>query len=471
MKPNKKSLPILTNIPIVDIAAEGKAIAKLDNWVIFIPTVAPGDIVDLQLTKKRKSYGEAKAILFHHFSEDRAVPFCEHFGTCGGCKWQHLTYEKQLHYKRKQVIDNLERIGKIELPEISPILGCLQTTFYRNKLEFTFSNNRWMTQDELHSDQQEYTVDKNALGFHIPALFDKVLDIKSCWLQSELSNQIRNSVKAYAIEHHMPFFDLRKQNGWLRNMIIRSSTTGEVMVIMVFYFENAELRNKLLEFISKSFPQVTSLVYIINEKANDSITDQQVHLFHGRTYIVEQMESLQFKIGPKSFYQTNSKQAYELYKIVREFAQLSGKELVYDLYTGTGTIANFIAKNVAKVIGIEYVPEAIEDAKANALLNHVNNTLFFAGDIKDVMNNDFVATYGTPDVLITDPPRAGMHKQVVEKILELSPKRIVYVSCNPATQARDLQLLDESYVVTKVQPVDMFPHTQHIENVVQLTRR
>nr|WP_221202181.1 23S rRNA (uracil(1939)-C(5))-methyltransferase RlmD [Microbacter margulisiae] len=461
----------MTNIPIVDIAAEGKAIAKLDNWVIFIPTVAPGDIVDLQLTKKRKSYGEAKAILFHHFSEDRAVPFCEHFGTCGGCKWQHLTYEKQLHYKRKQVIDNLERIGKIELPEISPILGCLQTTFYRNKLEFTFSNNRWMTQDELHSDQQEYTVDKNALGFHIPALFDKVLDIKSCWLQSELSNQIRNSVKAYAIEHHMPFFDLRKQNGWLRNMIIRSSTTGEVMVIMVFYFENAELRNKLLEFISKSFPQVTSLVYIINEKANDSITDQQVHLFHGRTYIVEQMESLQFKIGPKSFYQTNSKQAYELYKIVREFAQLSGKELVYDLYTGTGTIANFIAKNVAKVIGIEYVPEAIEDAKANALLNHVNNTLFFAGDIKDVMNNDFVATYGTPDVLITDPPRAGMHKQVVEKILELSPKRIVYVSCNPATQARDLQLLDESYVVTKVQPVDMFPHTQHIENVVQLTRR
>jgi 23S rRNA (uracil1939-C5)-methyltransferase len=465
----RKQLPILTDVKIVDLAAEGKAVAKINDWVIFIPFVAPGDIVDVQLTKKRKSYAEAKVIAFHHYSDERVEPFCEHFGTCGGCKWQHIMYEKQLYYKEKQVIDNLQRIGKITLPNISPILGATHTTFYRNKLEFTFSNKRWMTASELQSDEK--FEDKDALGFHIPNLFDKVLDIKTCWLQSDISNRIRNTIKEYAITHQMPFFDLRNQEGWLRNMIIRTTSTGELMVIMVFYYEEIERRQELLKFVVNEFPQITSLVYIINEKANDSITDQQVYLFHGRDYIIEQMESLRFKIGPKSFYQTNSTQAYELYKIVREFAELSGNELVYDLYTGTGTIANFIAKNARQVIGIEYVPEAIEDAKSNAQLNHVDNTLFFAGDIKDVMNDAFVNEYGVPDVIITDPPRAGMHKHVIEKILDLKPKHIVYVSCNPATQARDLQLMDEQYVVTRVNPIDMFPHTQHVENVVQLKCR
>ncbi len=469
MRPIKKQLPILTDVSIVDIAAEGKAVAKVNDWVIFIPFVAPGDIIDIQLTKKRNSYAEGRAITFHHYSDERVEPFCEHFGTCGGCKWQHLRYERQLFYKQKQVIDNLQRIGKISLPEISPILGAAHTTFYRNKLEFTFSNKRWMTQTELQS--SETIEDRNALGFHIPTLFDKVLDIKTCWLQSDISNQIRNAIKEYAIAHQMTFFDLRNQEGWLRNMIIRTTTTGELMVIMVFYYEETELRNQLLKFLVDQFPQITSLVYIINEKANDSITDQQVYLFHGREYILEQMESLRFKIGPKSFYQTNSLQAYELYKIVREFAELKGNELVYDLYTGTGTIANFIAQLARQIIGIEYVSEAIEDAKSNAQLNHVDNTLFFAGDIKDVMNDAFIDTHGVPDVLITDPPRAGMHKDVINKILEIKPKRIVYVSCNPATQARDLQLLDELYEVTKVQPVDMFPHTQHVENVAQLKLR
>jgi 23S rRNA (uracil1939-C5)-methyltransferase len=469
VRPIKKQLPILTDVTIADIAAEGKAVAKVKDWVIFIPFVAPGDIVDIQLTKKRNSYAEGKAITFHHYSDERVEPFCEHFGMCGGCKWQHLQYEKQLFYKQKQVSDNLQRIGKISLPDISPILGAANTTFYRNKLEFTFSNKRWMTENELQSG--ETIKDRNALGFHIPTLFDKVLDIKTCWLQNDISNRIRNAIKEYAIAHQMSFFDLRNQEGWLRNMIIRSTTSGELMVIMVFYYEETELRNQLLKFLVDQFPEITSLVYIVNEKANDSITDQQVLLFHGRDYILEEMESLQFKIGPKSFYQTNSIQAYELYKIVREFAELTGNELVYDLYTGTGTIANFIAKMARQVIGIEYVPEAIEDAKSNAHLNHVDNTLFFAGDIKDVMNDAFISTHGIPDILITDPPRAGMHKDVIEKILEIKPKFIVYVSCNPATQARDLQLLDEQYEVTKVQPVDMFPHTQHVENVVQLKLR
>lgn len=469
MRPIKKQLPVLTNVDIVDFAAEGKAVAKVNDWVIFIPFVAPGDLVDIQLTKKRNSYAEAKAITFHHYSDERVEPFCEHFGTCGGCKWQHLRYDKQLFYKQKQVSDSLQRIGKITLPDILPILGAAHTTFYRNKLEFTFSNKRWMTELELKSG--EAIEDKNALGFHIPTMFDKVLDIKTCWLQSDISNQIRNAIKDYAIAHQMTFFDLRNQEGWLRNMIIRTTTTGELMVILVFYYEEIETRNQLLNFLVEQFSEITSLVYIINGKANDSITDQQVHLFHGHEYIVEKMESLSFKIGPKSFYQTNSIQAYELYKIVREFAELTGNELVYDLYTGTGTIANFIAKETRQVIGIEYVPEAIDDAKSNAQLNCVDNALFFAGDIKEVMDNAFIDAHGTPDVVITDPPRAGMHKDVIEKILEINPKLIVYVSCNPATQARDIQLLDEQYKVTKVQPVDMFPHTQHVENVVQLKLR
>lgn len=469
MKRTKKVLPILNNVTIADVASEGKAIAKVDDLVIFIPYVAPGDIVDIQLTRKKNSYAEGRAIKIHSLSPERIDPVCEHFGVCGGCKWQHLNYPSQLFYKQKQVVDNLIRIGKIDLPDISPILGSEQTTCYRNKLEYTFSNKRWMTDAEIASGVQ--FEDMNALGFHIPTLFDKVLDIHKCWLQDDITNQIRLGVRRYAIDNNMPFYDLRNKAGWLRNMIIRTSTTGELMVIMVFFGEQKNNREMILNHLLESFPQITSLIYIINEKVNDTITDQEVHLFHGRDYIVEEMEGLKFKIGPKSFYQTNSNQAYQLYKIVRDFATLAGNELVYDLYTGTGTIANFIARQAREVIGIEYVPEAIEDARVNAALNHVENTLFFAGDMKDILNSQFIEEHGHPDVIITDPPRAGMHNDVIDAILFAHPQRIVYVSCNPATQARDLSLLNEQYRVTKVQPVDMFPHTHHVENVVLLEQR
>jgi len=465
----KKPLPILENVTILDVAAEGKAIAKNNDMVIFVPYVAPGDIVDIQLTRKKNSYAEGKAVNFHSYSTERVEPVCEHFGVCGGCKWQHLNYQAQLTYKQQQVTDNLTRIGKIELPDISPILGSKDITHYRNKLEFTFSNKRWMTDEEIKSNAQ--FEDMNALGFHIPTYFDKVLDIKKCWLQDDIANQIRLAVRSYAIEHHLAFFDLRNQAGFLRNMIIRTSTTGELMLIMVFFKEDKEKRENLLDHLLSLFPNITSLVYIINEKVNDTITDQDVILYHGRDHIFEQMEDLKFKVGAKSFYQTNSKQAYELYKIVRDFAQLSGNELVYDLYTGTGTIANFVSHQAKKVVGIEYVPEAIEDAKVNSELNSVQNTLFYAGDMKDILNNDFINEHGHPDVIITDPPRAGMHTNVVDAIIFAAPKRIVYVSCNPATQARDLSLLDEQYKVTRVQPVDMFPHTHHVENVVLLEKR
>ena len=469
MKRTKKVLPILNNVTIADVASEGKAIAKVDDLVIFIPYVAPGDIVDIQLTRKKNSYAEGRAIKIHSLSPERIDPVCEHFGVCGGCKWQHLNYPSQLFYKQKQVVDNLIRIGKIDLPDISPILGSEQTTCYRNKLEYTFSNKRWMTDAEIASGVQ--FEDMNALGFHIPTLFDKVLDIHKCWLQDDITNQIRLGVRRYVIDNNMPFYDLRNKAGWLRNMIIRTSTTGELMVIMVFFGEQKNNREMILNHLLESFPQITSLIYIINEKVNDTITDQEVHLFHGRDYIVEEMEGLKFKIGPKSFYQTNSNQAYQLYKIVRDFATLAGNELVYDLYTGTGTIANFIARQAREVIGIEYVPEAIEDARVNAALNHVENTLFFAGDMKDILNSQFIEEHGHPDVIITDPPRAGMHNDVIDAILFAHPQRIVYVSCNPATQARDLSLLNEQYRVTKVQPVDMFPHTHHVENVVLLEQR
>lgn len=469
MKKKKKNLPLLENVSIVDVAAEGKAIAKDNDMIIFIPYVAPGDIADIQLTRKKNSFAEGRAITIHTYSSEREQPFCEHFGVCGGCKWQHLKYASQLHYKQKQVTDNLERIGKIELPEINSILGSKKTTFYRNKLEFTFSNKRWMTEDEIKSGAQ--FDDMNALGFHIPSLFDKVLDIKKCWLQNDISNQIRLAIRDYAIKHQLPFFDLRNQNGFLRNIIIRTSTTGELMLIVVFFEEDEENRTKLLDHLLALFPQISSLIYIINGKANDTITDQEVITYHGKDHIFEEMEGLKFKIGPKSFYQTNSEQAYELYKIVRDFAGLKGSELVYDLYTGTGTIANFVSHQAQKVIGIEYVPEAIEDAKINSAINGVNNTLFFAGDMKDILNSTFIETHGRPDVIITDPPRAGMHNDVIETILLASPEKIVYVSCNPATQARDLALIDEQYKVTKVQPVDMFPHTHHVENVVLLEKR
>ncbi len=469
MAKKRKQLPLLENVLITDVAAEGKAIAKVDGLTVFVPFVVPGDIVDVQLTKKKSSYAEGKAIRFDSFSENRTEAFCSHFGVCGGCKWQILPYDEQLKFKHKQVTDNLQRIGKIELPEISPILGTPETTFYRNKLEFTFSNKRWLTEKEISTDKE--FMQMNALGFHIPGMFDKVLDINKCWLQDDLSNQIRNAVREFCLQNDYTFFDLRNQNGLMRTLIVRNTSIGEWMVIVVFYEDDAEKRERLLNFIADKFPQLTSLLYIINQKANDTITDQEVLVWSGRDYIVEEMEGLKFKIGPKSFYQTNSRQAYNLYKIARDFAGLSGNELVYDLYTGTGTIANFIARDAKKVIGIEFVEEAIEDARKNSRNNHIENTLFFAGDMRKILTQDFINEHGRPDVIITDPPRAGMHDNVIETILFAEPQRVVYVSCNPATQARDLSLLDTKYRVTHVQPVDMFPHTHHVENVVLLIRK
>ena len=409
-------------------------------------------------------------MFFHEYSEKRAQPFCEHFGVCGGCKWQHLPYEEQLKYKHKQVIDNLTRIGKIEMEEILPILGSENTTFYRNKLEFTFSNKKWLTEEQVQSGE---TFDcMNALGFHIPGMFDKVLDINKCWLQNDISNKIRLCIKKYCLEHDgYPFYDLRNQEGFVRTLMIRTASTGDLMVVVVFYHEDVERREALLNHVAEQFPEITSLLYVINSKCNDTITDQEVLVFRGKDHIIEEMEGLQFKVGPKSFYQTNSEQAYNLYKVAREFAGLTGEELVYDLYTGTGTIANFVSRKAKKVIGIEYVPEAIEDAKVNSALNNIDNTLFYAGDMKDILTQDFINKHGRPDVIITDPPRAGMHDDVINVILFAQPKRIVYVSCNPATQARDLSLLDVKYKVKKVRPVDMFPHTHHVENVVLLELR
>ena len=469
MAKNKKPLPIFENITITDIAAEGKAIAKIDDIVVFVPFVVPGDIVDLQVTRKKSHFMEARAIAFHSFSENRVEAVCEHFGICGGCKWQILPYSEQIRYKQKQVLDNLTSIGKIELPEILPIIGSKKTEFYRNKLEFTFSNKRWRTYEEIAEGKEFDTMD--AVGFHIPGQFDKVLDIEKCWLQDDISNKIRNEVRHYALENNLTFFNLRSQEGFLRTMIVRTSSTGELMIIMVFFHEDTDVQNALLQHIADRFPEITSLLYIINSKANDTITDQEVLVFKGNECIYEKMEELKFKIGPKSFYQTNSEQAYELYKVTRDFAQLSGEELVYDLYTGTGTIANFIAHQAKMVIGIEYVPEAIADAQVNSKLNNIENTLFFAGDMKNILNNSFIREHGNPDVIITDPPRAGMHEDVINAMLFANPKRIVYVSCNPATQARDLNLLDSNYKVTAVQPVDMFPHTHHVENVVLLERK
>lgn len=472
MARKKKELPLLEKVTITDVAAEGKAVAKVNELVIFVPYVVPGDVVDLQVKRKKNHYAEAVAVKFHEKSPLRTEPFCSHFGVCGGCKWQCLSYEEQLKYKQKQVFDNLTRIGKVELPEFRPILGSEKTRFYRNKLEFTFSNKRWLTEEEVKQDVKYDQM--NAVGFHIPGAFDKVLAIDKCWLQDDISNQIRNAVRDYAYAHNFPFFDLRTQEGLLRNIMIRTSSTGELMVVLQCKVTDDEGRRKMeeiLQFMADSFPQITSLMYVINNKCNDTIGDLDVEVFKGNDHIFEEMEGLRFKVGPKSFYQTNSEQAYNLYKVAREFAGLTGNELVYDLYTGTGTIANFVARQARKVVGIEYVPEAIEDAKVNSALNGIDNTLFYAGDMKDILTNDFIAEHGRPDVIITDPPRAGMHNDVIDVILAAEPKRIVYVSCNPATQAHDLQLLDGKYKVTAVQPVDMFPHTHHVENVVQLERR
>lgn len=472
MARKKKELPLLEKVTITDVAAEGKAVAKVNELVIFVPYVVPGDVVDLQVKRKKNHYAEAVAVKFHEKSPLRTEPFCSHFGVCGGCKWQCLSYEEQLKYKQKQVFDNLTRIGKVELPEFRPILGSEKTRFYRNKLEFTFSNKRWLTEEEVKQDVKYDQM--NAVGFHIPGAFDKVLAIDKCWLQDDISNQIRNAVRDYAYAHNFPFFDLRTQEGLLRNIMIRTSSTGDLMVVLQCKVTDGEGRRKMeeiLQFMADSFPQITSLMYVINNKCNDTIGDLDVEVFKGNDHIFEEMEGLRFKVGPKSFYQTNSEQAYNLYKVAREFAGLTGNELVYDLYTGTGTIANFVARQARKVVGIEYVPEAIEDAKVNSALNGIDNTLFYAGDMKDILTNDFIAEHGRPDVIITDPPRAGMHNDVIDVILAAEPKCIVYVSCNPATQARDLQLLDGKYKVTAVQPVDMFPHTHHVENVVQLERR
>ncbi len=469
MAKNKKQLPLLENVTITDIAAEGKAIAKVNDIVVFVPFAVPGDVADLQVTRKKSSFMEARVVDIVKPSEIRQEPFCENFGICGGCKWQILPYAEQLKYKQNEVENNLRRIGKVQLPEISPILGSAKTIFYRNKLEFTFSNRRWRTFEEMNSAKEFDTM--NAVGFHIPGMFDKVLDINKCWLQDDIQNRIRNEIRSYALQHALTFFDLRVQEGFLRTMMVRTTSTSELMLIVVFFYEDKIEREKLLQHLAEKFPEITSLLYVINSKANDTITDQTVHTFKGNDCIYEEMEGLRFKIGPKSFYQTNSDQAYELYKVARNFAGLTGNELVYDLYTGTGTIANFVAHSCRQVVGIEYVPEAIEDAKVNAALNGIENTLFFAGDMKDVLNAEFIRTHGKPDVIITDPPRAGMHEDVVKAMLLAEPERIVYVSCNPATQARDLNLLDEKYRVAAVQPVDMFPHTHHVENVVLLVHR
>lgn len=472
MARKKKELPLLEKITITDVAAEGKALAKVNDLVIFVPYVVPGDVVDLQIKRKKNHYAEAVAVKFHEYSPERAEPFCQHYGVCGGCKWQCLSYENQIKYKQKQVFDNLSRIGKVELPEFMPILGSEKTRFYRNKLEFTFSNKRWLTEEEVKQDVKYDQM--NAVGFHIPGAFDKVLAIEKCWLQDDISNQIRNAIRDYAYAHELEFFNLRTQEGMLRNMMVRTSSTGELMVLLQCKIVNdtqlAQMKD-LLQYVGDTFPQITSLLYVINNKCNDTIGDLDVEVFKGNDHIYEEMEGLRFKVGPKSFYQTNSEQAYNLYKVARDFAGLTGNELVYDLYTGTGTIANFVARRARKVVGIEYVPEAIEDAKVNSQINGIENTLFYAGDMKDILTQDFINEHGRPDVIITDPPRAGMHNDVIDVLLFAEPRRIVYVSCNPATQARDLQLLDAKYKVTAVQPVDMFPHTHHVENVVLLEKR
>ena len=469
MARKKKPLPILENIQITDCAAEGKSLARVNDMVVFVPFCVPGDIVDLQVRKKRHSYMEAEVIRFVEKSAVREEPFCEHFGVCGGCKWQNLPYDKQLEMKQRQVYEQLTRIGKVELPEFMPILGSRKIREYRNKLEFGCSNKRWMTREEIASG--EPAGETRAIGFHITGAFDKILPIHNCHLMDGLQNEIRNFIYQYAIDNDLTFFDLRQQTGLLRDVMVRNSNTGEWMVLVQFHYDEEGDRERslqLMEALADRFPQITSLLYVDNQKCNDTFGDLELTLYKGNDHIFEIMEGLRFKVGPKSFYQTNTDQAYHLYSVARQFAGLTGEEVVYDLYTGTGTIANFVARSAKKVVGIEYVPEAIEDAKVNSDINGIGNTLFFAGDMKDILTDEFIAGHGRPDVIITAPPRAGMHPDVVETILRAKPRRIVYVSCNPATQARDLQLLDRLYKVVAVQPVDMFPHTPHVENVVAL---
>ena len=497
MARNKKPLPLLERVTIEAVAAEGKCLFHWQDMVVFVPWCVPGDVCDVQLRRKKHSFAEGEVVRFIEYSKVRATPFCQHFGVCGGCKWQNLPYEEQLRFKQQQVYDQLTRIGKVALPEFRPILGSVKTQEYRNKLDFGCANKRWLTKEEVKMNSEKFATAvpsgegmaeansslstihsslKNtpAIGFHITGAFDKILPIEKCWLMDDLQNQIRNEIRDYAIKEGLSFFDLRQQTGLLRDVIFRNSASGELMVIIQFHYDETggeQQAKALLQHIADQFPQITSLMYLDNQKCNDTIGDQDILTFKGPDHIFELMEDLRFKVGPKSFYQTNTEQAYHLYSVARNFAGLTGEELVYDLYTGTGTIANFVAKKARKVIGIEYVPEAIEDAKINSEINGITNTLFFAGDMKDILNDEFIATYGRPDVIITDPPRAGMHPDVVKTILKAAPRRIVYVSCNPATQARDLQVLDEAYSVVEVQPVDMFPHTPHVENVVLLEVR
>jgi len=466
----KNKRKVFENIVITDAGAKGKSIAKApDGKVIFVTGAVPGDVVHIQTTKKRKAFYEGTATEILEYSDKRTTPQCKHFGTCGGCKWQFMDYKHQLEYKQNEIVNNLTRLGKITLPAVTPILAASQIYNYRNKMEFSFSNSRWLTLAEVQSDTA--IEDRNALGFHIPGMWDKILDIKECHLQEEPSNTIRNSIKEFATKNALEFYNARNQSGFLRTLMIRMATTGQIMVLVQFFYDNAPKRALLMDYIAATFPEITSLLYVVNSKGNDTLYDQEVICYTGKTYIEEEMEGLRFKINAKSFYQTNSQQAYELYKITRDFAGLTGNELVYDLYTGTGTIAQFIAQKAKKVIGVEAVPEAIADAKANADTNGIENTEFFVGDMKKVFTQEFISTHGQPDVIITDPPRDGMHKDVVEQLLQIAPERIVYVSCNSATQARDLALLDGTYKLTKVQPVDMFPQTYHVENVVLLEKR
>jgi 23S rRNA (uracil1939-C5)-methyltransferase len=472
----KKPLPVIENVQVVDASSDGQAVGRVDDIVMFIKNAVPGDVVDVQITRKKNKFREGKAIAIHQYSDKRVDARCKHFGTCGGCKWQNMDYSWQLFYKQKQVKDALTRLIKIELPEIEKITASEKTYYYRNKLEFTFSNKKWLTQEQIDDKsiafgEGQNEISRNALGFHIPGMFDKILDIDECHLQEEPANAIRNEIKRYALEHNISFFDLREQVGLLRNIIIRSTSTGEWMLIVSFHYNDKPLIENLLKHICDVFPQLTSVHYVLNSKRNDTISDLDIILYKGKDSIYEKMENLQFKISPKSFYQTNSEQAYQLYSITRAMAGIKDTDVVYDLYTGTGTIANFVAHQAKKVVGIEYVSAAIDDAKINSAINNIHNTSFYAGDMKDVLNDAFILENGRPQVIITDPPRAGMHEDVTKKILEIAPERIVYVSCNPATQARDLQLLDEAYTVKKVQPVDMFPQTHHVENVVLLEKR
>ena len=470
MARKKQNYPLIEGLEITTLAAEGKAMGRWNDQVVFVPMTVPGDVVDVQIRVKRRRFMEGFVVNYRKHSDRKIDPFCHHFGVCGGCKWQNLGYEEQLKFKTEQGRDQLTRIGKIELPEIRPCLGSAKTQFYRNKLEYTFADRRWMTYEEIADAGREITPEP-ALGFHIPNMFDKVLDIEKCWLQADPSNAIRLEIKRFCVEHGYEFYHAREHSGLMRNIVIRTASTGEIMLIVVFNSDDKERIEALMSHLHTTFPEITSLIYMVNTKWNDSLGDQEPILFAGKDHILEEMEGLQFKVGPKSFYQTNSEQAYELYKVARDFADLKPEETLYDLYTGTGTIANFCASRCHKVVGIEYVPEAIEDAKVNSAMNRIENTTFYAGDMKAVLNDDFVAKNGRPDVIILDPPRAGVDEPVIDVILRAAPERIVYVSCNPATQARDLALMDGLYRVEAVQPVDMFPHTHHVENVVKLVRR